>query len=323
MLRSGFTAADVPARFAFASNPMRVLFLLGAFILANFPACSASFLSSRKAGQHAGTEPQGQSLNGAVLNRTGENLAIAEAAEAQAKASAKATLVHQQGLVAVMATDDAEEAYEKTRPLVPEARAGMTEARLWALKAKRYADHAKQVALATRTITADAAKKAQQAVQDWIQEDADKVAEAAAKHVASTGNGKQKKLEAAVAAAAEPYHLALLRGQKFVIETESKAKSAMKSAQDLKSKADSMAVTASKMQAQRFGLQAQEMMMMAHSTMSEAESMRNWGLKLWNQANDVNQGLGYYQLSEGQAAANAAATFVVNAPPKLPAVAET
>mmetsp|Transcript_49280 Transcript_49280/g.86760 ORF Transcript_49280/g.86760 Transcript_49280/m.86760 type:complete len:327 (+) Transcript_49280:71-1051(+) len=326
MWHGGHAASEVPTRHrpALAFELPKVL-ATAVLLLSTTPACSASFLRLRGAehaendGRVAASAPL---MDDSVLSRAQQALAVAASADAQAQQSSQAVLVHQQGLVAVMASDSAEEAYEKTRPLVPEAQAGMTEARLWAMKAAKYAAHAKQVALATRTIAVDAAEKAKEAVQGWIREDASKAAEAAANHAASTNNeARVKKIANAVAAAAEPYHLAFLRSQKFVAETESKAKSALESAQNLKEKAEGMAQTAQKMQDQRLGLQAQQMMSAAHGTMSQAENMRNWALKLWNQANDVNQGLGYYQLSEGQAAANAAATFVMNAPAVLPPAA--
>jgi len=63
------------------------------------------------------------------------------------------------------------------------------------------------------------------------------------------------------------------------------------------------------------------MMSTAHALMSEGENMRQWSLKLYDQANTAHSTAGGYTVEEQQAAKNAAMTAVVNAPMKLPPAA--
>jgi len=126
-------------------------------------------------------------------------------------------------------------------------------------------------------------------------------------------------LAAAVVAAAEPYHLALLRNQKFCQETNAKAKSAHASAVKLMTDAKKLALKAQEMQASGMAPDAQQTFGMAAGMMNEAELLRQWGLKLYGQANTACGALGGYEMLEQQAAANAAATTILNAPMKLPA----
>jgi len=65
-------------------------------------------------------------------------------------------------------------------------------------------------------------------------------------------------------------------------------------------------------------LDAQESISVAVGMTSQAEELRQWGLKLYEEANVACAGVAGYTAAEQQAAANAAATTIINEPMKLP-----
>lgn len=247
---------------------------------------------------------------------------MAETARVQAKDTAKLAQAKQQYLAAISSIKRAEEDLEKTEPLVPEARSGALETKKYAMLARQHMDHAKQVAKDFALIPKIATEQSNLALEGWIRGEATKSAvSAAVTDPAEAAKIKENKLAAAVAAAVEPYHLALLRNQKYATEVYAKAKSAGTSSQKLQDSAKALALKAQDLQAAGLGVNARAMMMEAHSMISEAENLRQWSVKLYNQANTAETSAGGYVLSESQAAANAAATTVINPPMKLPPAA--
>lgn len=255
------------------------------------------------------------------MKRSLEELAIAETAKNQAKDAAAAALARQQNYASSVSIKRAQGAYEKTRPEIPKARAGALETRTYAMLARQHADHANQVAADFQRIPQLAAAQSNRALQGWIQAEAEKSAEKAAMSPKEAAQAKKNKIAAAVAAAAEPYHLALIRNQKFATEAYAKAKTAQASSKQLQTDAKKMALKAQELQAAGVGVEARAMMQEAHGMMSEADNLQQWALKLYNQANTASTSAGGYTLSEQQAAANVGATAIINAPMKLPAAA--
>lgn len=247
-----------------------------------------------------------------VMWRGVDELAIANNAMIQAKASGKSGLVTQQELLAQQADEVADEPYKKVSGLVPQARAEVLKVRHYAFLAAQHRDHAQQVQNAWRGIAADAAAEARKAVEGWVAADAAKSAETSA-----TIDNRGDRLAAAVAAAAEPYHLAILRNQKFCAETYNKAKTAFSSAQKLIADAKALSLRAQDLQAigNPDGMAS---MGVASGMMRQAEDLRLWSAKLYKQANTACGSTGAYTMSETQAATNAAATTIINAPMKLP-----
>jgi len=260
----------------------------------------------------------GPALATAVVQRSIEELKIAEHANLQAKDSAKAAQAQQLTYGSHVAGAKALETYDKVAALVPEARAGVLKTRMYAMEARQHAAHTSEVESATRHIPEMAAETARAAVKGWIASDAAKVAKGRALSTKEATKLKTDKLAASVAAAAEPYHLALLRNQKFAAETLNKAQTAQQSAVALETKARRMAGTAQQMQAAAMPLDAQSMMSTASGMMTEAENLRQWGNKLYKQANTAQESTGAYTAEAQQAATNAAMTTVVNAPMRLP-----
>jgi len=253
-------------------------------------------------------------LDSAVLKRGVEEIAIAESANKQAKQSAKDATASRMNILAVQASDQAEAGYAKVEPLLPEARAQFLTVRKYEALAAMHAKHAREVLFGSRHIAEDAAQKAKEATKGWIMQDAEKSAEASA-----SVDNRADRLAGAVAAAAEPYHLALLRNQKFCEETYAKAKSAQSSAVKLITDAKKIAVKAQEMQSLgTMGLETRQTYSQAAGMMNTAELMRQWGDKFYAQANKACGSSGGYEMLEQQAAANTAATMIMNAPMKLP-----
>jgi len=263
-----------------------------------------SFIQSAQL--RSGLSSAGPPLQEAVVQRSLEEAAIAKSASEQAKASAQSAAVHRQNYVSAVSTERAKEVYDKIAPKVTEARAATLKTRTYSMIAGQHAQHAIEVAMAARHIPEFAAERSKEAVLGWIKEDAKQAAERSVISPKEAARANTNKLSREVAAAAEPYHLALLRNQKFSAEAYSKAKSAQKSSQKLQTEAKVFALKAQTLQASGMGVEAQEMMAAAHAMMQEAENMRQWGSKLYSQANAANSATSGYTLSEHQAATNIA-----------------
>jgi len=257
-------------------------------------------------------------LNTTVIQRSLEELNVAENANLQAKDTAKAAHSQQDNYAAHVTVKNAMEDYDKISEMVPEARAQALQTRMFAAEARQHADHVLEIERGMRHIPEIAAEHSEQAVKGWIASEAAKSAKASAQSPAEAAKSKKDKIAASVAAAAEPYHLALLRNQKFVAETYNKAKTAQQSYQALQTKATKIALTAQQLQAGGLGVDAQQMMGTARGMMTEADNLRQWGLKLYAQANTAEKNIGTYTAEAQQAATNAAMTIVVNPPMKLP-----
>lgn len=252
-------------------------------------------------------------LDNAVMRRGVEEIAIANNANQQAHASAKEAKSNQENLLAVQAIGQADDAYTKVKPLLPDARAQFLIVRKYEALARLHAKHAAEVLFGSRHIAEEAAQKAYEATKGWIKSDAEASAE-----VSSKVDNRADRLAGAVAAAAEPYHLALLRNQKFCVETYAKAKSAQSSSVKLITDAKKLAIKAQEMVAAGMAPDGQQTWGMAAGMMDEAEKLRQWGDKLYGQANVACGSSGGYEMLEQQAAANTAATAIMNAPMKLP-----
>jgi hypothetical protein len=257
-------------------------------------------------------------LNTTAMRRSLEELSIAENANKQAKAAAKAAMTQRQSFASHVTIKKAVENYEKVEALVPEARAAALKTRMYAAEARQHSDHTLEIEKGYSQIPEMAADRAKEAVQGWIMSDAKASAEASAVSPANAAKTKAEKIAANVAAAAEPYHIALLRNQKFAAETYQKAKTAQESSKALQMKAQKMALTAQTLQSSGLGVDAQSMMGEASGMMQEAENLRQWGDKLYKQASTASESTGIYAGYANQAATNAAMTTVVNAPMKLP-----
>lgn len=261
----------------------------------------------------------GVPLSAATLRRAAEQLQIAQAAEVESMHNAKSLQANQQELVAEMALDKATEAFSQGGEAIPTSHDAYTEARKWAIKAQQHADHIKTLVNQARKIPDEAAEAAAEAIQTQVRQEAYKAAEdVAAKASKEAALQRPHKIAAAVAAAAEPYHLALLRVQKEAAVDGQKAQKAAQMSLDLSAQAHQMAVSAQSLQAQGMGLQAQQLMAIAHSTMIQAVDLKGAAESLYALGNKLLGSLGGYQFQLASAAGVAANMVGVPVIPPLP-----
>jgi len=260
-----------------------------------------------------GDDAEGPSMTEIVMRRGIDEMAIAHGAMRQARESAKYAETTRQELVTHQAIGTAEDAHNKIVSLVPEARAEALNVRKYNFLAAQHRDHIKQVGEEFRHIADDAAQQARKAVIGWISAEAVEAAEHS-----TTIDKRGDRLANGVAAAAEPYHLAVLRNQKFCEETYAKAKTAMSSSQKLVGDAKALALKAQTLQATGLVVDAQQSMRVASDMMLQSEDLRKWANKLYHQSNTACSTVTGYTMAEQQAATNAAVTTAINAPMKLP-----
>jgi len=271
-------------------------------------------VAARQKTSHETGNNDPDTLDDVAVRRGIEELAIAKTASVQAADSAKDASSAHEDLLAQQAVSQSRTSYLKVKPLTPEANAQLLAVRRAEEVAELHAKHAEEVLFESRRVPQAAAEKAIEAVKGWMKQDAAKTAE----HSAAHSDHRQEKLAGAVAAAAEPYHLALLRNQKFCQETYAKAKSAQSSSVKLLDDAKKVASKAQELQAAGLGVEARQTLSTAAGMSNEAESLRQWSTKLYNQANTACGSTGSYEMLEQQAAANVAVTSVMNAPAQLP-----
>lgn len=251
-------------------------------------------------------------MNQQIMWRGIDELAISKHALNLAQDSSEGAKSNQEELLAKQAMGPAVEAYAKVEPLVPEARAEALKVRKFAFLAAAHRQHAEEVVSSLSLIKEEATEAARTALLGWIKADAKETAEKSA-----TVDNRGARLQNAVAAAAEPYHIAVLRSQKYCEETYSKAKTAFSSMQKLITDAKALALQAGDMQ-RSYVPEAQPTQAVASGMMLQAEELRQWAYKLYDVANKACGSVASYQFSEQQAAANAAMTTIINKPMKLP-----
>jgi len=256
----------------------------------------------------------GPDMGSAVVMRGIDELALSQNARQHAGQSQKYAKASQEEYLAHLAEENVQVPWEKVKPMVPEAKAQMLKVRKYAMLAQQHRDHTQLVSNEWNQITAEARAQARKAVLGWIADDASKSAEHS-----STVDNRADRLAAAVASAAEPYHLEMLRNQKFCKETYAKAQTAGRSSVKLITDAKALAVKAQAMQASNMGIDARSTFNVASGMMREAETLRAWSAKLYTQANTACASTQGWTMAEQQAATNAAMTTIINAPMKLPA----
>lgn len=298
-----------------AAVPMRLRPRLGAILILFSVGVADGKLLLRDGGKRK--EPD-MMLNVTVLHQAMANLAVAKSADVESQGATMEALATQQGLLANSAEDHAEEAFNLARAAVPNSKKARDLAMLWAVKTKHTAEDVVQIAEDAKAIPTNAASAARKAIMAQVVKEARQSGEAAAEKAKDWKKSRAKRVAANVAAAMEPYHLAILRAMKYAKVTHTKAISAAETSLKLASKAQELAAQAGGMQNSGLSYEAYQLMTMAHATMGGAVKLKGWAEKMYASANKINQGIGHYQLDEGIAAQRAAVTTLFNKPPDLP-----
>lgn len=199
----------------------------------------------------------------------------------------------------------------------PMVKAQVALAKTAALQAKA-ADEAAIALVAKTQVAADAAAlEAAKAYYKEVQIMGAKASADAAK--AKTQQAIQAEINAAkaAAAAAMPYHQAILRGQKVIVEYQFRVAALSAASTNLKVEAKTLAAAAPGYQSMGQPVQANQMMMQANALYNRGAALKAEAESLHSSVTSISGSLGAYQLAE-QAAADAAAA---NAnPPVLPEV---
>mmetsp|Transcript_8726 Transcript_8726/g.15745 ORF Transcript_8726/g.15745 Transcript_8726/m.15745 type:complete len:308 (+) Transcript_8726:94-1017(+) len=161
---------------------------------------------------------------------------------------------------------------------------------------------------AAREIEDEASKAAVEEVEKEVADEAATAASNASVKVETPSEHATRAAEVA-AAAAEPYHLGLLRAQYGAKDSYEKAKSAYTAAGQLAMDARHLANQAQDLQEEGKGLQARLTMTQAHDTLFRAQSMQQWVHKLYKRASDLQASTAWYQQSMFSAARQAVATM--------------
>lgn len=264
-------------------------------------------------------ETNGKHINYVVLDRVGEQLAIAQSAEASSEASTKESLVTQQVIVAQMGLEDAEKFAEKGTASVPNGRAALGQAQDLAKQAQFHADHIKTVEAEIHNLPAEAAEAAAQAIAKQIDDEAAMSAKTVAQTSIETPADRANRVGAAVAAAAEPYHLQLLRAQKYAAVTYATSQKAAVDARLLANKAQQLGLEARTFQMHGQKFQAEQMMAAAREKMQDAVKMKGKADELYMDADKVNRQARVYQQAGRTAAASVAGNMGARIVPELPA----
>lgn len=270
-------------------------------------------------GGESGPGYEGTDMHALALGIARDELARSSQAEAEAAVTSQSFYAAQQQLVAEMATEAAQAATEKDRATVPEAKAAVEKTRRFAIEARLHAEHAKQVLRLFKQIPEEAAEKALKAVRVAVRREAYGAAEEASRGLQGRVDRRyRERVEDSMASAMEPYHIALLRAQKGLVETEAKAQSAAKTGNRLQAKAEQLAESAQALQAEGLPVQAAQTMLMAHSTSEEGVNLRGWARKLFVQAEQLQGSVPVLQAQIQQAAASGAEGVGVEVVPELP-----
>merc|ERR1719217_635972 len=195
----------------------------------------------------------------------------------------------------------------KNNEVVTPAKAFQAEAKVAAKNAKDALDEATALEKETRKA---AEKAALQAAKEFFKEVKQK-GEKEAKKAAAAKAALEKKMEikAAVAAgkAAEPYNQYILRGQKVIVEYQTRAQELATTSNSLKSQGMQLAGSADQYQLMGQTIQADQIMMQAHTLFQQGDMMKKEALRLKAAADSISSSLPTYQLASQAAAAAAAA----------------
>merc|ERR1719191_2152150 len=174
-----------------------------------------------------------------------------------------------------------------------------------------------------KKIAPNAAKAASAAIMAQLKQEAIAEAEKKGKHDAATWAATKDKMKVnALAGAATPYHLAIMRAQKAATEYKTKADLTIEGAKKLVNAAQQAAATSMALQSGGKFVEARAYMMNAHAMMNDAVKMQGWASKFQATAGKVGgtitNGVNGFAEQMGAMAANIAATFGTDSPMSLP-----
>jgi len=262
---------------------------------------------------------------GEHMLHTGEQQAIvAETAAKSSEASNSAIEVAHEKLAADMAVDAAEDAMKPILHVPDEVDNALKETKRYALEAREAVEHMLKTRAELEKIPDDAALFGAAVVEEEVRKMAYDAAEGNAAKPAETPEERTKRAAQNVAAAAEPYHLAILRAQKNVQESLQKSQKAADLINRLAAEAQDLAAKASDSHAMgETALLARQMLLQAHQKMQKSVDLKFWVGKFYSDANAWNNMIGNYQNYQRMAVEAATAAFAEKAKMALPTTTTT
>jgi hypothetical protein len=265
----------------------------------------------------------GEPLDKSVTTRADHEVAMAEANAITSKVAFGEATLHEMVGKADDSLQAAEDAYELSRDAVPMSKQAATRARVHAYNTEKAQKDAESVPPSMKTMASVAAKAAAAAIMAQLKQEA--IAEAEKRGADDAANWAARKDQmavGAVAGAAMPYHLAILRAQKAAAQYKTRADSTIEGAKKLVNAAQQAAATSQVLQSAGKFVEAREYMMNAHAMMNDAVKMQGWASKFQATAGKVGgtitNGANGFAEQMGMIAANIAATFGTDSPMSLP-----
>eukprot|EP00933_Yihiella_yeosuensis_P052554 TRINITY_DN50659_c0_g1_i1.p1 TRINITY_DN50659_c0_g1~~TRINITY_DN50659_c0_g1_i1.p1 ORF type:complete len:334 (-),score=116.74 TRINITY_DN50659_c0_g1_i1:77-1078(-) len=285
-----------------------------------FGACDATL--ARKSSEHEPTPrpPEMPWIGKHMVKGAKQQVTVAEMASESAKKSAEEVTVEHQGIATAYALESAEDASEKIAEAKAEERIKKAAQATfdYMLQARHSAEHAEKLLKDTALIPTKSAEWAAGYIEEQVRKEAYASAEKNDATPAESKEARARRAAETVAAAAEPYHLAVLRAQKSIEENLQKSQRAADSVNKLAGDAMLMAKKANDFQALGEGTLAQQEMLRAHDTMRKSVDMKYWVTKFYGDANKWNNEIGTFQAQQQQAVASASGNFLEKHKPALP-----
>lgn len=258
-----------------------------------------------------------------MLKAADQHVAVAEAAVGSSKQSQKALLAEQEKVAAEQAVEQATDVVVSAPPAADKMRGALHDAHKYAEEAEAYAEHAAKLKKELMKLPEAAALKATKAVEEQVRLEAYTAAENAAAKLSETDAARTERAASATAAAAEPYHIAILRAQKNVQMSLAKSRSAADTVNQLAAESQSMAKKANLLQGKGETMMARQLLLQAHQKMQKSMDMKYWVNKFYKDSSDWNDTIRKYQGQQQMALATASATFLEKTPPALPPMPST
>lgn len=209
------------------------------------------------------------------------------------------------------AADAADEALAENAAIVPEAKGAASEAKTAAKAAADAATEAEGLVTSTQTEADKAAEAAAKATFEEVQKFATKALNGDAADRAEKEKKSEENAAIAAASAAEPYNAAMMRAQKLAHDYQTKAQELATAGNVLKQQAITLAGSAEHFQYTGNTIQANQIMVQAHSLFASADNDQAEANKLKSTADEVVAMIPSYSLA---AQAAAAAAEAENAP---------
>lgn len=284
-------------------------------------ACDATTLVANKGSKDEPPKaPEMPWIGKHMVKGAKQQVTVAEMASQSAKKSSEEVLVEHEGIATAYALEGAEDASEEIKEAKAEARIKKAAKATfdYMLKARHSAEHAEKLLKDTALLPTKAAEWAAGYIQEEVKREAYASAEKNAATPAESPEARAKRAAETVAAAAEPYHLAVLRAQKNIEENLQKSQRAADTVNKLAADAMLMAKKANDFQALGQGVLAQQEMLRAHDAMRKSVDMKYWVTKFYGDANKWNNEIGTFQAQQQQAIASASGNFLEKHKPALP-----